>query len=142
MDDNKTVYFNADHHDCLVGASHCGMVTEKQKIMSGEYLSTTNSFFTYKGAARLKTGMVNLPQGMVKGIGAAPLDNVPDGVNVDWIVVVANPHNANQIAGCRVMQDGFCPMADSVLRFAVKYFQIPGIKKPDHSLWRFWRKNE
>ena len=74
--------------------------------MSGEYLSTTSSFFTYEGAARLKSGMVNLPPGMVKAIGAAPLDAVPEGVQVDWIVVVANPHNANQIAGCRVVQDG------------------------------------
>ena len=106
MDEGKAVYFDADHHDCLVGVYHCGMIPGKREIMSGEYLSTTSSFFTYEGAARLKAGMVNLPPGMVRAIGAAPLDAVPEGVQVDWIVVVANPHNANQIAGCRVVQDG------------------------------------
>ena len=106
MDEGKAVYFDADHHDCLVGVYHCGMIPGKPEIMSGEYLSTTSSFFTYEGAARLKSGMVNLPPGMVKAIGAAPLDAVPEGVQVDWIVVVANPHNANQIAGCRVVRDG------------------------------------
>ena len=109
MDNDKAVYFDANHHDCLVGVYHCGMVPGKQEIMSGEYLSTTSSFFTYEGAARLKAGMVNLPLGMVKAIGAAPLDRVPDGVKVDWIVVVANPHNANQIACCRVAQEGILP---------------------------------
>ncbi len=109
MDNGKAVYFDADHHDCLVGAYHCGMIPGKREIMSGEYLSTTSSFFTYEGAARLKSGMINLPPGMVKAIGAAPLDSVPEGVQVDWIVVVTNPHNANQIAGCRVVQDGIVP---------------------------------
>jgi len=109
MDNNKAVYFDAKHHDCLVGVYHCGMVPGKDEIMSGEYLSKTSSFFTYEGAARLKSGMQNLPPNMVTAIGAAPLDNVPEGIDVDWIVVVANPHNANQIACCRVAQEGILP---------------------------------
>jgi len=129
MDNNKAVYFDADHHDCLVGAYHCGMVPGKQEIMAGEYLSKTSSFFTYEGAARLKAGMVNLPPGMVKAIGAAPLDNVPDGVDVDWIVVVANPHNANQIAGCRVVQDGFLPYGGFGTSLCGEIFSNPWHKK-------------
>jgi uncharacterized protein (DUF169 family) len=109
MDDEKAVYFDAAHHDCLVGVYHAGMVPPKQDIVSGEYLSETSSFFTHEGAARLKSSTRNLPPGMVKAIGAAPLDAVPDGVAVDWIVVVANPHNASLISGCRVVQDGVTP---------------------------------
>jgi uncharacterized protein (DUF169 family) len=109
MDEGKKVYCDAEHHDCLVGAHHAGMVPGKKEIVSGEYLSKTSSFFTYEGAARLKSGSRCLPPGMVKAIGAAPLDEVPDGVTVDWIVAVCNPHNANIIGGCRVIQDGITP---------------------------------
>jgi len=109
MDEGKKVYFDAEHYDCLVGVHHAGIIPGKKEIVSGEYLSTTSSFFSYEGAARLKSGTRSLPQGMVKAIGAAPLDNVPEGVQVDWIVVVANPHNANNIAGCRLVQDGVRP---------------------------------
>ncbi len=109
MDEGKKVYFDAEHHDCLVGVYHAGMVPGKKEIVSGEYLSTTSSFFTYEGAARLKSGTKNLPPGMVKAIGAAPLDDVPEGVHVDSIVVVCNPHNLNAIAGCRLVRDGVHP---------------------------------
>ena len=109
MDEGRKVYFDAEHHDCLVGTYHAGMIPGKKEIISGEYLSTTSSFFTYEGAARLKSGSRCLPLGMVKAIGAAPLDEVPDGVKVDWIVVVCNPHNANIIGCCRVIQDGITP---------------------------------
>ncbi|MCP4195786.1 MAG: hypothetical protein GY762_01425 [Proteobacteria bacterium] len=109
MDDGKAVYFDADHHDCLVGVYHTGMVPPKKDIVSGEYLSETSSFFTYEGAARLKSATKNLPLGMVKAIGAAPLDAVPEGVTVDSIVVVANPHNASLISACRVVREGVTP---------------------------------
>jgi len=109
MDEGKKVYFDAEHYDCLVGVHHAGIIPGKKEIVSGEYLSTTSSFFSYEGAARLKSGTRCLPPGMVKAIGAAPLDDVPEGVQVDWIVVVANPHNANNIAGCRLVQDGVRP---------------------------------
>ena len=109
MDEGKKVYFDSEHQNCFVGIYHAGMHPGTKEIVSGEYLSKTTSFFTYEGAARLKAGTRNLPPGMVKAIGAAPLDAVPDGVQVDWIVVVCNPHNANNIAGCRVVIDGVLP---------------------------------
>ena len=46
MDEGKKVYFDPAHHDCLVGAHHAGMVPGKKEIVSGEYLSTTSSFFS------------------------------------------------------------------------------------------------
>jgi uncharacterized protein (DUF169 family) len=109
MDEGKRVYFDKDHHDCLVGVHHASITPGSKEIVDGEYLSKTSTFFSFEGAARLKSGSFILPPGMVKAIGAAPLDEVPEGVKVDWVVVVCNPHNANSIAGCRTCQDGILP---------------------------------
>ena len=109
MDEGKKVYFDKDHHDCLVGVHHAGITPGSKEIVDGEYLSKTSTFFSFEGAARLKSGSFILPPGMVRAIGAAPLDEIPEGVTVDWVVVVCNPHNANNIAGCRVCQDGILP---------------------------------
>ncbi len=106
MDSGRRVYFDAEHHDCLVGVHHAGITPGSKEIVSGAYLSESSSFFTYEGAARLKSGTPVLPTGMVRAIGAAPLDDVPEGVQVDWIVVVCNPHHANFIAGCRLVHEG------------------------------------
>ncbi len=125
MDEGKKVYFDADHHDCLVGVYHAGMVPGKKEIVSGEYLSTTSNFFSYEGAARLKSGTRNLPPGMVKAIGAAPLDQVPEGVEVDWIVVVCKPHHANFLAGCRVIQDGITPYGGFGTSLCGEIFSTP-----------------
>jgi uncharacterized protein (DUF169 family) len=129
MDEGKKVYFDAEHHDCLVGACHAGMVPGKKEIVSGEYLSTTSSFFTYEGAARLKSGTRNLPPGMVKAIGAAPLDEVPAGVTIDWVVVVCNAHNANLISGCRVIQDGITPHGGFGSSLCGELFSTPWYEK-------------
>jgi len=105
-DEGRKVYFDADHHDCLVGLHHSGILPGKKEIVSGEYLSATSSFFTYDGAARLKSSTPVLPTGMVKAIGAAPLDEIPEGVKVDWIIVVCDPQHANMIATCRLAREG------------------------------------
>ena len=112
MDEGRKVYFDKDHHDCLVGVHHAGIVPGRKEIVNGEYLSHTSGFFSWEGAARLKAGSFILPPGMVRAIGAAPLDEVPKGVMVDWVVVVANPHNAGNISCCRACQDGILPYAE------------------------------
>jgi uncharacterized protein (DUF169 family) len=129
MDEGKKVYFDAEHHDCLVGTYHAGMIPGKKEIVSGEYLSKTTSFFSYEGAARLKAGTRSLPPGMVKAIGAAPLDEVPEGVPVDWIVVVCNPHNANPIAGCRMVQEGILPYGSFGTSLCGELFATPWHEK-------------
>lgn len=106
MDEGRKVYFDADHHDCYVGVHHAGIVPGKREIVAGLYLSKTSAFFTEEGAARLKAGTYALPPGMVKAIGAAPLHEVPDGVSVNWIVIVCNPHTACILGGCRMCQEG------------------------------------
>jgi uncharacterized protein (DUF169 family) len=112
MDEGKKVYFDKDHHDCLVGVHHANITPGTKEIVSGEYLSKTSTFFSWEGAARIKSGAHILPPGMVKAIGAAPLDEIPEGVKVDWVVAVCNPHNANNIASCRACQDGTLPYAE------------------------------
>ena len=129
MDREKKVYFDADHHDCLVGMHHSGIIPGKREILSGEYLSKPFNFMTYEGCARLKSGEPVLPQGLVKAIGAAPLDAVPRGTQVDWIVAVCNPHNANFIAGCRLCHDGIPPDGSFGTSLCVSLFAIPWHKK-------------
>ena len=125
MDEGRKVYFDADHHDCLVGVHHAGITPGKKEIVSGEYLSKTSEFFTYEGAARLKAGTPTLPPGMVTAIGAAPLDEVPDGGQVAWIVAVCNPHNANFIAGGRLAQEGIPPYGSFGTSLCGELFAMP-----------------
>ncbi len=125
MDEGKKVYFDADHHDCYVGVHHAGIVPGKKEIVAGDYLSKTSAFFTDEGAARLKAGTYCLPPGMVKAIGAAPLDEVPEGVQVDWIVVVTNPHNACILGGCRLCQDGVQPYGTFGTSLCGELFAVP-----------------
>jgi len=129
MDLEKKVYFDADHHDCLVGMHHAGIIPGSREIQSGEYLSKAFSFMTYEGCARLKSGDLVLPQGLVKAIGAAPLDAVPQGTQVDWIVAVCNPHYANFIAGCRLCREGIPPDGAFGTSLCVSLFAIPWHKK-------------
>jgi uncharacterized protein (DUF169 family) len=125
MDEGKKVYFDAEHHDCLVGVHHAGIVPGKKEIVNGEYLSATSTFFTEEGAARLKAGQPVLPPGMVTAIGAAPLDEVPEGVIVDWVVVVCSPHNANPIAGCRTCREGILPHGEFATSLCGTLFATP-----------------
>ena len=125
MDEGKRVYFDADHHDCYVGVHHAGIVPGKKEIVAGDYLSKTSAFFTEEGAARLKAGTYSLPPGMVNAIGASPLDEVPEGVQVDWIVVVTNPHNACILGGCRLCQDGVQPYGTFGTSLCGELFAVP-----------------
>ncbi len=125
MDEGKKVYFDAEHHDCYVGVHHAGIVPGKKEIVSGDYLSKTSAFFTDEGAARLKAGTYSLPPGMVTAIGAAPLDEVPEGVQVDWIVVVGNPHVACTLGGCRLCQDGVQPYGTFGTSLCGELFSVP-----------------
>lgn len=125
MDEGRKVYFDAEHHDCYVGVHHAGIVPGKKEIAAGEYLSRTSSFFTEEGAARLKAGTHSLPPGFVKAIGAAPLDEVPDGVSVDWIVAVSNVHDACTLGGCRMCFDGIQPYGTFGTSLCGELFAVP-----------------
>ena len=111
-------------HFLVIGA-RAGMIPLKKEIAAGDYLSKTSAFFTEEGAARLKAGTYCLPPGMFKAIGAAPLDEVPDGVQVDWIVAVCNPHNACILGGCRMCQDGVQPYGTFGTSLCGELFSVP-----------------
>ena len=125
MDEGKKVYFDKDHHDCLVGLHHASITPGTKEIVNGEYLSKSSTFFSFEGAARLKSGSFILPPGMVRAIGATPLDDIPEGVTVDWVVVVCNPHNANNIAGCRACQEGILPHGEAATSLCGALFATP-----------------
>ena len=125
MDEGRKVYFDADHHDCYVGVHHAGIVPGKKEIVAGDYLSKTSDFFSEEGAARLKAGTYSLPPGMFKAIGAAPLDEVPEGVQVDWIVTVSNPHNAGILGCCRMAYDGVQPYGTFGTSLCGELFAVP-----------------
>lgn len=124
-EEGRKIYFDAEHHDCLVGVHHAGIVPGKKEIVSGEYLSQTSSFFSYEGAARLKAGTPVLPTGMVRAIGAAPLDEIPEGVAVDWIIVVCDAQHANFIATCRLAQEGVDPYSSFGKSLCGEIFAVP-----------------
>ena len=65
MDEDKAVYFDADHRDCQVGVHHCGRIPGKSEIVSGEYRSIASSLVTCEGAARLTSGTHGQMRGAV-----------------------------------------------------------------------------
>ena len=106
MDLGERVYVDAVHHACLAGAWQAGFVDPPMPIKTGRYLADGIPGMLPVAAARVKTGVNVLPQGMLRGIGAAPLDQVPADVRVDWVVMVTEPVHAATVAGVRTAVDG------------------------------------
>ena len=109
MDKGEIVSFDQHHHDCTTGVYTAGVDPGTEEIRNGQYLARNIPSYTDLGAERIKTGDYVLPQNTVVGIGAAPLANVPEGIHVDWVVVVCTPHWANFIGGARTVLDGTPP---------------------------------
>jgi uncharacterized protein (DUF169 family) len=106
----RRVYVDAGHHDCWVGQYHLGLLPKPDSfITSGEYLTMAQGFFTPQGAQRNKEQSYSLPKGSIKALAAAPLNAVPDGVNVDLMVCVCNAQQAMQIAGAASVREGTFP---------------------------------
>ena len=59
------------------------------------------------------------------GIGAVPLANVPQGIQVDGVVVVCTPHWANFIGGARTVLDGTPPRGACGSSFCSDLFATP-----------------
>lgn len=124
-DEGKKVFFDDRHHDCLVGMHHAGIVPGKAEITSGKYLSAVSNFFTEEAAMRNKGMSYSLPVGLVKGIAAAPLNMVPDGVKIEWVVVVCNPFQANNVAGSVTCRDGGFPYGELGASLCASLFATP-----------------
>lgn len=125
MDHGERVFVDAEHHACLAGAWQAGFLEPPAQISSGSYLADNMPFFTTIAARRVKSGENVLPQGTVRAIGAAPLDDVPDGVDVDWIVVVCEPVMAASIGGVRTAVDGTPPRGAAGTSLCGELFAVP-----------------
>lgn len=125
MDDGQRVYVDAEFHACLAGAWQAGFIDPPEEISSGAYLATNTPYFTLDAARAVKNGENVLPQGTLRAIGAAPLDRVPDGVTVDWIVVVCAPQEAATIAGVRAAIDGTPPRGAAGTSLCGELFAVP-----------------
>ena len=125
MDKGEIVSFDQHHHDCTTGVYTAGVDPGTEEIRNGQYLARNIPSYTDLGAERIKTGDYILPQNTVVGIGAAPLANVPQGIHVDWVVVVCTPHWANFIGGARTVLDGTPPRGACGSSFCSDLFATP-----------------
>ncbi len=125
MDDGERAYVDADHHACLAGAWQAGLVDVPEDIRTGAYLAKGIPGFTAIGAARVKTGQNVLPQGMFRAIAAAPLDRVPEGTRVDFVVLVCEPVAAATLAGVRTAVDGTPPRGAAGSSLCGELFAVP-----------------
>jgi len=125
MDKGEIVSFDKHHHDCTTGVYTAGVHEGTDEIRNGQYLAQNIPAYTDVGAEKIKTGEYVLPQKTVIGIGAAPLSEVPDGIFVDWIVVVCTPHWANFIGGARTVLDGTPPRGAAGSSFCSDLFATP-----------------
>ncbi len=125
MDKGEIVSFDQHHHDCTPGVYTAGVDPGTEEIRNGQYLARNIPSYTDLGAERIKTGDYVLPQNTVVGIGAAPLANVPQGIHVDWVVVVCTPHWANFIGGARTVLDGTPPRGACGSSFCSDLFATP-----------------
>ena len=125
MDFGKHVFVDATHHSCVAGAWQAGFIEPPLEISTGSYLVDNTPFFTPEGALKVKTGENVLPLGTVRGIGAAPLDQVPAGVEIDTVVVVCEPLYASMIGGVRVAIDGTPPRGAAGTSLCGELFALP-----------------
>jgi uncharacterized protein (DUF169 family) len=106
----RRIYVDAGHHDCLVGQYHLGLLPDADAfITEGEYLTMAQGFFTEEGARCNKQQSYSLPEGSITALAAAPLDEVPEGVDVDLLVCVCSANQAMQIAGAASVREGSFP---------------------------------
>jgi uncharacterized protein (DUF169 family) len=106
----RRVYVDMNHHDCWVGQYHLGLHPKADAyIKEGKYLTDAQGFFTEQGARCNKQNSYSLPEGTITALAAAPLHDVPDGVQVDLMVCVVNAQQAMQIAGAASVREGTFP---------------------------------
>lgn len=125
MDHERLAYVDAEHHSCLAGAWQAGFLEPPVEIRTGRYLVDNTPYFTERAAEIVKGGRNVLPLGTVRAIGAAPLDRVPDGVGIDWMVVVCEPLHAATIAGVRTSIDGVPPHGAAGTSLCGELFALP-----------------
>ena len=102
----RKVYVDSGRHDCIVGQYHLGLAPGIPLVTEGHYLTLAQGFFTADGARRHKHNSHSLPRHSIVALAAAPLDEVPDEVPVDLMVVICPPQQAMVIAGASSVRTG------------------------------------
>ncbi|MEH6580341.1 MAG: DUF169 domain-containing protein [Halioglobus sp.] len=125
MDDGKRVYFDREHQDCVHGAYITGVHPGNEQIRSGRLLTDYIPVYNLDAAHTFNSGEYILPQGTVKGFCAAPLDNVPDNMAVEWIVLVCTPSVAALAGAVRAVKDGTRPDTAAGNSFCSDLFVTP-----------------
>lgn len=109
----RRVYVDAQHHDCYVGLWHLGLLPNAQKLITeGEYLTMAQGFFTPEAAKLNKAQSERLPDGSIIALAAAPLNDVPEGVTIDSVIVVTDALHAMQLAGAASVREGTFPIGE------------------------------
>ena len=96
MDDGRRVYFDAQHQDCVHGAYITGVHPGNEQIRSGRLLTDYIPVYNEDAAYTFNAGEYILPQGTVSGFCAAPLDDLPEAMEIGWIALVCTPGRSSQ----------------------------------------------
>jgi uncharacterized protein (DUF169 family) len=116
---------DSTRHDCSHGEFLLGFDEGDELMTSGRLLPVFIPAYTDEAGLAVNSGRYKLPTGAVRGIGAAPLDAVPAGAPIEWIVVVCEPVWASQIAAARTVEDGTPPSAAAGSSFCSDAFVTP-----------------
>jgi uncharacterized protein (DUF169 family) len=125
MDHGKRVFFDREHQDCVHGAYITGVHPGNEQIRSGRLLTDYIPVYNLGAAHTFNSGEYILPQGTVKGFCAAPLDNLPATMEVEWIVIVCTPGVAALAAAARAVKDGTRPDTAAGNSFCSDLFVTP-----------------
>jgi len=109
----RRVYVEAHNHDCYVGLWHLGLLPKAAPLITeGEYLTMAQGFFTPEAAKRNKAQSERLADGSIIALAAAPLNDVPEGVTIDSVIIVTDALHAMQIAGAASVREGEFPIGE------------------------------
>ena len=125
MDDGTRVYFDREHQDCLHGAYITGVHPGNEQIRSGRLLTDYIPVYNLDAAHHFNSGEYILPQGTVAGFCAAPLDDLPVGLEVQWIAIVCTPAVAALVGAARAVKDGTRPDTAAGNSFCSDLFVTP-----------------
>ncbi|NJN15741.1 MAG: DUF169 domain-containing protein [Oscillochloris sp.] len=124
----RRIYVDRSNHDCWVGQYHLGWNAQADTyITAGEYLTDAQGFYTPEAAACNKRQSHSLPAGVINALAAAPLDDVPEGVDVDLFICVVDPQRAMQIAGAASVREGTFPVGELGASACSSIFAAPFI---------------
>lgn len=124
-DEGRAVHMDSTRHDCSHGEFLLGFAEGNELMTSGRLLPVFIPAYTLAAGLAVNSGQFKLPVGAVRGIGAAPLENVPEGATIEWIIVVAEPVWAGQIAAARSVVDGTPPSSAAGSSFCTDAFVTP-----------------